>query len=79
MALVLTLRDDSDPHDHWARATQRDETRWDVKYWRGEELVSEGGIGTPPPNMPPTATLLVTLREMRREADYWTAHETPAP
>lgn len=68
-AWVLEMKDSTDPHGHTARAVQRTETSWDVEYFRDGELVSDGGIGTPPPNVPPAATLKYTLQVLRREAD----------
>jgi hypothetical protein len=66
---TLTLQDPDDPYGHSARAQQRTTSRWDVEYFRRDELVSHGGISTPPPHEPPYATLSDTLRELREEAD----------
>lgn len=66
---LLTLQNPDDPHGHSARARQLTATRWDVDYYRGEDLVSTGGISTPPPHEPPFATLTNTLDELRAEAD----------
>lgn len=71
--LIMTMQDDECPYKFSARAVQRTETMWDVEYFRDGVLCSDGSIGTPPPNMPPTATLVATLADLRREADYWAA------
>jgi hypothetical protein len=73
MTLILTLEDDSDPYKFTARAVQRNETQWDVEYFRDGVLCADGGIGTPPPNLPPVATLKSTLEQLRQEAGYWAA------
>ncbi|MGW3992386.1 hypothetical protein ACWEF6_02750 [Amycolatopsis sp. NPDC004772] len=67
----LTLQDPDDPYGHSARAVQRDKRHWDVEYYRGDELDSTGSISTPPPYMPPMATLMSTLQDLRQVADYW--------
>lgn len=69
----LTLQDPDDPHGHSARAQQLSDSRWDVEYYRGDTLVSTGSISTPPPHMPPFATLEYTLRDLRKEADRFGA------
>lgn len=69
MSVIINVLDDEDPYGHHARAIQRDVRSWDVEYFRGGILVSDGGIGTPPPHMPPMATLLGTLQELRDAAD----------
>lgn len=71
MSLVLTLQDADDPYEHLAKAVQRDHARWDVEYFRGAVLVSDGMIGTPTPHAPPVATLIATLAQLRQEADHW--------
>lgn len=73
---ILQLEDPDDPHKHTARAVQLEEHRWSVQYFRDGVLASDGGISTPPPHMPPTATLLATLKQMRQEADYWAKRES---
>lgn len=66
---VLTLQDPDDPYRFSVRARQLSTSRWDVDYLRGDEVVSTGGISTPPPHEPPFTTLANTLRELREEAD----------
>lgn len=66
--LTITMHDE---HGYSAIAQQRTESTWDVRYYRDGELDSDGWISTPPPYLPPTATLVSTLDTMRREADYW--------
>jgi len=68
---TLRLQDPEDPYSHSATARQRSITRWDVEYYRGDEMISDGSIGTPPPHMPPVATLMGTLQVLRKEADHW--------
>lgn len=75
----LTMQNSDDPHGHSARASQRTATRWDVEYLRGDEVVSTGSISTPPPHMPPMATLIGTLQELRTAADYWARRAATAP
>lgn len=68
MVLVLRVHDDSDPHRHLARATQVDRHRWEVVYLRAGQRIAEGTITTPPPHLPPTATLIGELENYRRMA-----------
>lgn len=79
MKLIITMEDSDDPYKFSARAVQREEHLWDVEYFRDGVLVSEGGIGTPPPNLPPVATLVGTLAQLRQEADYWAARGRELP
>lgn len=69
----MVLADLDDPHRHTARATRREDSpdAWNVTYRRNGRLVSTGGISTPPPHDPPIATLVLTLKQLRGEADYW--------
>lgn len=66
---TLVLQDPDDPYRHSAHAVRRSSNQWDVEYLRGDEVVSTGGISTPPPHQPPFTTLSDTLRELRAEAD----------
>lgn len=71
MSLIITAEESDDPYRFSARAVQRAENMWDVEYFREGVLCSDGSISTPPPHMPPMTTLVSTLADLRREADYW--------
>lgn len=73
MTLIIDIRDTDDPHQHSATATQVDYNAWEAEYRRGDAVVSTGAIGTPPPHLPPVATLVSSLKHLRQEADYWAA------
>lgn len=75
-AWTLEMADTDDPYGHRARAVARpDGITWDVTYYRGDEVTSEGIIGTPAPhNRPPVATLMGTLEGERHAADWRERH-----
>lgn len=75
---TLVLKDPDDPYRHSAHAVQRNATRWDVDYLRGDEVDSTATISTPPPHMPPMATLMGTLQELHDEAEYWARRDAAA-
>lgn len=70
VAWELTLRDATDPHGHWARARQTDTRHWEVEYYRGDGLIADARITTPPPYDPPIATLMASLESDRQAADF---------
>ncbi len=71
--LTITVHDE---HGYSATAQQRTATQWDVRYYRDGEQESEGWISTPPPHMPPIASIMRTLETVRQEAEYWAARAT---
>ncbi len=77
---VLEAAAVDDPFAHRARAVQQRYggrvDQWEVRYYRGDELVSDGSISVPPPYTPPIATVVVTLASLRREAAWWETHPT---
>jgi hypothetical protein len=73
----LTLQDPDDPYRFSVRARQLSLNRWDAEYLRGDEVHSTAHISTPPPHMPPMATLMGTLQDLRDEADYWARRTAP--
>lgn len=62
MTWQVTVTDVEDPARHRAAATQVRENFWEVKYFRGDEEISDGHIITPWPYLPPFATMQGTLR-----------------
>ena len=66
----ISVRDADDPHHHCGVATQVRENFWEVHYFRGDEEISDGHIITPPPYLPPFATMRMTLLEERRAGEY---------
>lgn len=69
-AVVMTNPDDPDQHRGEARC-RPDGRVWDTTYYRGGEVVSEGAVSTPPPHVPPVATLKGTLDQLAQEQRYW--------
>lgn len=70
MTWQITVTDVEDPDRHRAVATQARENLWGVRYYRGDEEISYGHIATPPPCLPPFASMTMTL-EQERKALAW--------
>lgn len=71
----VTVADDTDPHQHRAVVTSTPNPhRWDVVYYRGDTVISDGQITAPHLNLP-WAMVTANLAEERRIADRAAARD----